>query len=155
MRPTLSFVLAATLSMAMLQANAQQPDTVQHPPQPPTAGTPVDIVQDEANLQTLRTRLVGEWEELSPSRNYVDFFADGRVVLHLKKGEIGDLKTLDGTWAIDGDNALTVTFTVKGNRFSDLAQLSFDGDEMLLTKESGGETRHRRRGGVLPEEYRW
>jgi hypothetical protein len=155
MRSILSLVLAAMLSMTGRQTMAQQPDTAQTSPQASTAETHVAMVQDDASLETLRTRLIGEWEEFSPSRNYVDFLADGRVVLYLKKSEIGDLKTLDGSWALDGIDTLTVTFTVKGSSFSDTATLRFDGEQMLLTKEPGGETRHRKRNGPVPEEYRW
>jgi hypothetical protein len=96
MRSILSLVLAAMLSMTGRQTMAQQPDTAQTSPQASTAETHVAMVQDDASLETLRTRLIGEWEEFSPSRNYVDFLADGRVVLYLKKSEIGDLKTVYG-----------------------------------------------------------
>src|SRR5690242_12298230 len=44
---------------------------------------------------TLGDRLVGVWREYSPSSNIVRFEKDGSTKLYLKKGEIGDLRTLD------------------------------------------------------------
>ena len=62
-------------------------------------------------------KLVGIWHEYSPSDNLVSFSADGRVVMYLRKGEIGDLHQLDGKWTLTSGN-LTVTFRAVGQTFA-------------------------------------
>jgi hypothetical protein len=149
MRHIMRFVLAALLSFVALHALAQQSQKQSTTPAPTSTEAPA--------TNELRTRLIGEWEEFSPSRNFIDIASDGRIVLYLKKGEIGDLKTLDGTWTLDDAGTLHVEFTVKGDSITQSAKLSFDGDEMRLVGIENPEpvTRHRKRSGPLPEEYRW
>lgn len=148
------FALATVLLALPQHSSAQRDDAGEAlPAKAATAADPAAAA--EADLATLQRRLVGEWVETAASRNYVDFFADGRVSLYLKKGEIGDLKSLDGTWTLTGTNALTVQFTVNRQSITQSATLSFEGEEMLLTDETNNVTRHRRREGALPEEYRW
>lgn len=100
-------------------------------------------------------RLVGVWHEYSPSDNLVNFSADGRVVMYLRKGEIADLRTLDGKWTLASDGKLTVTFTALGRSITQTNQLSFVDDEMIITDDKGAQTKHRRYTGPLPEWTQW
>lgn len=156
MRLTTRFALIASLSLAVSVVFAQD--------KPGAAGAdatsaPATTMAESSGtrLASLRVRLIGQWEEFSPSQNFVDFHEDGRVAVYLKKGEIGDLKTLDGTWSIDDEQQLRVDFTVNGQTFGRMAGLRFENDEMLLQEldATGNITRHRRREGPLPEDYRW
>lgn len=157
MRLSIRFALLISLSLACVAAFARDKaaiavsDTVT----PPSA-MPSEQAND-AGIAAARARLIGRWEEFSPSRNFIDFHEDGRVVLYLKQGEIGDLRTLDGIWAIEDEHRLRVDFTVNGQTFGRTAGLRFENGEMLLTEDDKPDllTRHRRREGELPEEYRW
>lgn len=99
--------------------------------------------------------VVGWWEEYSPSSNIVHFSHDGTVQLLLKKGEVGDLHSLDGTWRISHDGVLHIVFSLSGRTLARDARISFKNDEMILTEAEGTETRHRRHSGVLPGEFTW
>jgi len=99
-------------------------------------------------------KLVGVWHEYSPSDNLVSFSADGRVVMYLRKGEIGDLHQLDGKWTLTSGD-LTVTFEALGRTVTQTTKLSFEGDEMILTDDKGQETKHRRQTGELPGWTKW
>jgi len=100
-------------------------------------------------------KLVGLWHEYSPSDNLVNFTADGHVVMYLRKGEIGDLRTLEGNWVLPGNGMLTVKFTAQGQSVEQSNKLSFEGDEMILTDDKGEQTRHRRYTGALPAWTQW
>jgi uncharacterized protein (TIGR03066 family) len=100
-------------------------------------------------------KLVGTWHEYSPSDNLVSFSADGRVVMYLRKGEIGDLRQLDGKWTLAGNGDLTVTFEALGRTVTQTTKLSFDGDELILIDEKGERTKHRRQTGPMPEWTQW
>ncbi len=101
------------------------------------------------------TQLVGWWEEYSPSSNIVYFSEDGTVRLMLRKGEIGDLHELVGTWEILDNQVIQMSFSANGNTLVRDAKLTVSDDSMTLTDESGGKTRHRRHSGKLPQEYVW
>jgi len=103
----------------------------------------------------LGDRLVGVWREYSPSSNIVRFEQDGSTKLYLRKGEIGDLRTLDGKWAISDDGMLSITYTVGAKSMTLHARLSYQGEEMILTEASGEQTKHRRHTGPIPEIYVW
>ncbi len=42
-------------------------------------------------------KLVGSWRARGPSDNLVNVFADGHITMYLRKGGIGDLRTLEGS----------------------------------------------------------
>jgi uncharacterized protein (TIGR03066 family) len=100
-------------------------------------------------------RLVGTWHEYSPSDNLVSFSADGRVVMYLRKGEIGDLHQLDGKWTLASSGDLTVTFDALGRSVTQTTKVSFEGDDMILTDDKGEETKHRRQSGPMPAWTQW
>lgn len=100
-------------------------------------------------------KLVGVWHEYSPSDNLVSFSADGRVIMYLRKGEIGDLHELDGKWMLASNGDLTVTFEALGRTVTQTTKLSFTGEEMILTDDKGQETKHRRQSGPMPEWTKW
>jgi uncharacterized protein (TIGR03066 family) len=100
-------------------------------------------------------KLVGIWHEYSPSDNLVSFSADGRVVMYLRKGEIGDLRELDGKWTLAGNGDLIVTFEALGRSVTQTTKLSFAGEEMILTDDKGQDTKHRRQSGPMPEWTKW
>ena len=100
-------------------------------------------------------KLVGMWHEYTPSDNLVSFSADGRVVMYLRKGEIGDLRQLDGKWTLASTGDLTVTFEALGRSVTQTTKLTFEGDEMILTDDKGQETKHRRQSGPMPEWTQW
>jgi uncharacterized protein (TIGR03066 family) len=100
-------------------------------------------------------KLVGMWHEYSPSDNLVNFTADGHVTMYLRKGEIGDLRTLKGNWTLASTGMLTVKFTAMGRSVEQSNKLSFARDEMILTDEKGEQTKHRRHSGALPAWTQW
>ncbi len=100
-------------------------------------------------------KLVGLWHEYSPSDNLVKFDADGHVMMYLRKGEIADLRTLEGNWTLASDGMLTVTFTALGRTIAQTNKLSFADDEMIITDDKGQETKHRRYTGDLPAWTKW
>ena len=104
---------------------------------------------------TLSSRLTGMWMEYSPSSNLVRFERDGGTRLYLKKGEIGNLRALEGTWSVSESGILTVTYTVATKSITLEARLTFEGEEMVLTESDGAQTRHRRHTGPVPEIYLW
>jgi uncharacterized protein (TIGR03066 family) len=100
-------------------------------------------------------KLVGTWHEYSPSDNLVRFTADGHVTMYLRKGEIGNLHTLEGNWKLVDNAMLNVKFTAMGRSVEQSNKLSFAGDEMILTDEKGARTKHRRHNGALPARTQW
>ncbi len=100
-------------------------------------------------------KLVGLWHEYTPSDNLVNFTADGRVTMYLRKGEVGDLHTLDGKWTLASGGMLTVKFVAMGRTVEQSTKLSFAGDEMVLTDDKGEQTKHRRYSGALPAWTQW
>lgn len=127
------------------------------PPHAAAQATPLAAPQaSTAPAQAQAQALAGWWEEYSPSSNIVYFGADGTVKLHLKKGEIGNLRTLDGTWTVaDDGKSVRMIFTVNGQTLDRRAALAFPGKEMVLTDPDGTLTRHRRHSGKLPDKYVW
>lgn len=117
-------------------------------------GTPAAAA---AVAQDTATALQGWWEEYSPSSNIVQFLPDGTVKLYLKKGEIDELRSLDGTWKMESDGkTIEMLFTVRGRTLTRRAEISFDGAEMVINeKKAARPTRHRRHSGQLPEAYLW
>jgi hypothetical protein len=103
--------------------------------------------------ENVRSRMVGMWDELPPGENLVSFTKEGACKIYLKKGEIGDLRSLDGTWVIDSDGKLQITFSVNGQTIDQKATIKFEGEEMILTDEGGTATRHRRHTGPIPDKY--
>ncbi|MEY2564342.1 MAG: hypothetical protein QOH88_2535 [Verrucomicrobiota bacterium] len=101
----------------------------------------------------LRAKVVGMWDEESPGENLVSFTQEGACKLYLKKGEIGELRSMDGTWTVGDDGKLEITFTVNGETLTQRAMVKFEGEEMVLTDEKGVETRHRRHVGPIPDKY--
>ena len=159
MRRSHGLALIASLSLVGAVAFAQKPASTATASNAPSNAPSMaaDAASGEAGVASARAQLIGRWEEYSPSRNFVDFLDDGRVVLHLKQGEIGTLKTLDGVWKIETENALRVDFTVNGQTFGRTAGLRFEAGEMLLLEPAPADsvTRHRRYEGELPDDYRW
>ena len=100
-------------------------------------------------------KLVGWWEEYYPSSNIVHFAQDGTVKLMLKKGEIGDLHVLEGTWTILDDQVIKMSFTANGNTLVRSLKLSVTDSSMILTEADGTQTKHHRHSGELPTEYVW
>jgi hypothetical protein len=103
----------------------------------------------------LGDRLVGVWREYSPSSNIVQFFADGTTKLYLKKGEIPDLRSLDGKWSVSDSGMLSITYTLREKSLTLEAMVSYVGEEMILTEKSGEQTKHRKHVGPIPEIYVW
>ena len=107
-----------------------------------------------ADDSRLGKELVVLWMEYSPSINLISFTGDGKVKLFLKKGEVGDLRAMHGTWTVKG-GVMTATFTVNNVPISNAGKVSFENGEMLLTDNSGVVTRHRRHRGAIPGHYVW
>lgn len=103
----------------------------------------------------LGDRLVGVWREYSPSSNIVQFFADGTTKLYLKKGEIPDLRSLDGKWSVSDSGMLSITYTLREKSLTLEAMVSYVGEEMILTEKSGEQTKHRKHVGPIPDLYVW
>jgi hypothetical protein len=104
---------------------------------------------------TLGDRIVGVWREYSPSSNVVRFEKDGATRLYLKKGEIGNLRTLDGKWTVSDAGMLSIIYTVGEKSMTLEAKLSYEGEEMILTEANGTQTRHRKHVGPIPDIYLW
>lgn len=100
-------------------------------------------------------KLVGWWEEYYPSSNLVYFSQDGTVKLMLRKGEIGDLHALEGTWEILDNQTIKMSFSANGNTLVRDAKLSVTDDSMTLTEANGSKTKHHRHSGEMPKEYIW
>lgn len=107
-----------------------------------------------ADDNQLSKELVGLWMEYKPSVNLISFTGDGKVKLFLKKGEVGDLRAMHGTWTVK-NGVMSATFTVNDVPISNAGKVSFDNGEMLLTDGNGVVTRHRRHSGAIPEHYIW
>ena len=103
----------------------------------------------------LDDRLVGVWREYSPSTNIVQFFADGTTKLYLRKGEIRDLRSLDGKWTVSDAGVLSITYSLGEKSLTLEARLTYEGEEMILTEKSGDQTKHRKHVGPIPEIYVW
>lgn len=133
------------LQLALLAALVLAPPLLRAPP----------AAAQTRNAAEPAAALTGWWEEYSPSSNIVQFLSDGTVRLYLKKGEIGNLRSLDGTWKLGADDAsIQMVFSVSGKTLDRSAKLSFEGAEMVLT-EDGTQTRHRRHSGKLPAIFAW
>lgn len=100
--------------------------------------------------------LDGYWQEYSPSNNLIQLTADGKVKILLKKGEIADFHSLDGTWVISTDNNIKMDFFVGGKLMTSVTgKIIIKGDEMILLDPDGSETKHRKHIGELPKEFVW
>ena len=113
--------------------------------------------------EDLQKRLIGTWletrfetrsKEVRDSDNLITFSADGSLKLHLKKGEAKDNRSsLDGTWKVESDGALKMELVVDEKKEEQSMQLSFEGEEMILTDPDGRRTWHTRHEGPLPDRY--
>ncbi len=103
--------------------------------------------------ENLRAKVLGMWDEVPPGENLVSFTQEGACKIYLKKGEIGELRSMDGTWTVTDDGKLEITFTVNGQTLTQNAKVKLEGEEMVLTDEKGVETRHRRHIGPIPDKY--
>ena len=116
-----------------------------------------------ANDEDLQKRLIGTWletrfeardKEVRESDNLITFGADGSLKLHLKKGEAKDNRSsLDGTWKVEGNGALKMEIVADDKKEEQSMQLSFEGEEMILTDPDGRRTWHTRHEGPLPDRY--
>ncbi len=102
-----------------------------------------------------REQLIGMWLEIHPADNLMYFAKDGTWRMYLKKGEIGDLRTLDGTWTLEAGGKMTYTFKVEDKTIVIKATVSYDGDELELSGEDGTVSRCRRHKGSLPDRFNW
>ena len=103
----------------------------------------------------LGDRLVGVWREYHPSSNVVRFNRDGTTRLYLRKGEIRDLRSLDGKWVISDSGMLAITYAVGEKSLTLEARLTYEGEEMILIEKNGDQTKHRRHVGPIPQVYVW
>ena len=111
----------------------------------------------------LQKRLVGTWletrfetrsKQVKESDNLITFAADGTMKLHLKKEEAkGDQRSLDGTWKVESGSALKMEIAIDEKKQEQTMQLSFEGEEMILTDPDGRRTWHKRHEGPLPDRY--
>lgn len=104
--------------------------------------------------KAVKEQLAGTWLELAKSDNLFIIKADGSYRLLLKKGEIENLHFLAGTWSLDADSKLTLKVKVGSEVITSEAKVSFEGEELILTNESGP-TKHRRVKGPVPERFEW
>ena len=141
-------LLASATTGAQAQDSAPQSVAV-----PPLDAPPRETAEAAPLTEADMARMVGQWEEYTPSRNFVDFGADGSVTLYLKPGEVGDLDAMRGTWSRGEDGELVLRFEVLGVPIVQQAGVAWDGEELLLVSQSGVASRHRRRTGPLPAEY--
>jgi uncharacterized protein (TIGR03066 family) len=111
---------------------------------------------------SLQKRMVGTWleerfetksKEVRKSDNLVTFAADGSLKLHLKKGEKGDQRALEGTWKMEAGGKLKMEIVVDGEKNEQAMTVSFEGEQMVFTDEDGRRTWHSRHEGPLPERY--
>ena len=102
----------------------------------------------------LDKRVVGTWHEYTPTDNLIAFAKDGSWKLYLKKGEVGELRTLGGKWWVE-EGMLIVVIIKDSQHQRTSALLSFEDGEMVLTDAAGVKTRHRRHKGPIPRQYRW
>lgn len=100
-------------------------------------------------------RLVGLWREYYPSSNVVQFFRDGTTKLYLRKGEIRDLRSLNGKWVVSNSGMLTIIYTVGDKSLMLEARLAYENEEMTLTEKNGDQTKHRKHVGPIPEVFQW
>jgi hypothetical protein len=107
-----------------------------------------------ARAESLKDKVVGTWLETGKSDNLVTLNADGTYKIFLKKGEIGNLHFLEGTWTLTPDMIITVSITVQGQTKSVTAKVSFEGEEMIFT-DKDTVTRQRRVKGAVPERFVW
>jgi len=103
----------------------------------------------------LADRLVGVWREYHPSSNVVQFYKDGTTKLYLKKGEIRDLRSLDGKWVITDTGMLAITYAVGDKSLTLEARVTFENEEMILIEKNGDQTKHRKHVGPIPQVYVW
>jgi uncharacterized protein (TIGR03066 family) len=111
----------------------------------------------------LQKRLVGTWletrfetrsKQVKESDNLITFAADGTMKLHLKKEEAkGGQRSLDGTWKVESGSALKMEIAIDEKKQEQTMQLSFEGEEMILTDPDGRRTWHKRHEGPLPDRY--
>jgi len=119
------------------------------------------VLQAEEGLEK---RLTGTWLETKfetknkqerTADNLITFAPGGDLKLHLKKGEKGDLRSLDGKWTLETGGGLKIEINVDGATNVQNSQLSFEGEEMILTDGDGRRTWHTRHEGPLPERFHW
>jgi hypothetical protein len=87
-------------------------------------------------------KIIGKWQELGESANIVEFFSDGTFSIELKEGEIGNLDSLNGVWVILSDKRIKLDVTVAGVTHVTVGELSFDGDDIMIIKDSESASRH-------------
>ena len=111
--------------------------------------------------ESLEKRLVGTWQEtryetmskrVKESDNMVTFASDGTLKLHFKKTESA-APQITGKWKLDAAGAMEMELVVNEKSETQTMQLSFEGDEMILTDPKGRRTWHKRHEGPLPEPY--
>ena len=111
--------------------------------------------------ESLEKQLVGTWREVrfetkskrvKESDNMVTFASDGTLKLHFKKTETAAPR-ITGKWKLDAAGAMEMELVVNEKSETQTMQLSFEGDEMILTDREGRRTWHKRHEGPLPEHY--
>lgn len=102
-------------------------------------------------------RLIGRWQEYRPDSGVTEFLPDHTLRVYLTREERGDGNAhwIGGSWKIAPGPVLQMDLSAEGQAVHKEAKLAFDKDELVLTDETKAESRHRRLGGELPEEYRW
>jgi hypothetical protein len=86
------------------------------------------------------------------SDNMVTFASDGTLKLHVKKTESAAPR-ITGKWKLDNAGAMEMELVVNEKSETQTMQLTFEGDEMILTDPAGRRTWHKRHEGPLPAEY--
>lgn len=102
-----------------------------------------------------RDQIIGLWLEFHPGDNLCYYAKDGTYRIYLKKGEIGEMRTLDGTWVLQPNGQLVHTVSVNGKELLIKTRVNYDGVDLEVTAEDGSVTTCRRHKGPIPDRFNW
>ncbi len=82
-------------------------------------------------------KVVGLWQSKDGEKQLMEFFEDGSFRVKVKDGELGDFQNLSGKWIVLRDGRLKLELSALGITQAVLGDLKFEGEEMILSDETG------------------
>lgn len=104
-----------------------------------SAISPLKTGQTKLGFGTMspECKVVGLWQSKDGEKQLMEFFEDGSFRVKVKDGELGDFQNLSGKWIVLRDGRLKLELSALGITQAVLGDLKFEGEEMILSDETG------------------
>ena len=101
----------------------------------------ISVICISATCIAATSEILGKWKAQDRDGTIVEFFSDGRVSIQLSEGSD---QSMTGSWVILDDGRLKIELSMFGQTVTQVGQLSFVNEEMIIVDSDNTRTRHKR-----------